>query len=168
MGLIVLIGVSIFSCWRWGDWKNWKLYYPTILYIIVGDLACNILTYDKPLWSYNIPPFNHSLVNLFVMLFIYPCTVILFLSHYPEKIYRQLIHVSLWVFVYISIECAVYFMGGYIYNNGWNLGWSFLLDSIMFPLLYFHYKKPLWVWPISIATAFAVSLIFKIPINSLR
>jgi len=28
----------LFAAWKWGDWKNWREYYPTILFFIIGDL----------------------------------------------------------------------------------------------------------------------------------
>jgi len=68
--LIILIIMSIFLCWKYGDWKNWKLYYPTILYLIIGDLACNILTARMPLWSYNINWLNNISTDFLITAFI--------------------------------------------------------------------------------------------------
>ena len=164
IGFIVLIIISIFSCWKYGDWKNWRLYYPTILYLIIGDVVCDNLTYRVPLWSYN----NNIYTDLLMIVFIYPCTVILFLTNYPKLIKRQVGYLLLWVFVYSSIEYIAYISSGFFYSNGWTIGWSILFNCIMFPLLYFHYKKTLWVWPISMALAFIVLYIFKIPLYSIR
>lgn len=165
ISLIILIIISILLCLNYGDWKNWISYYPTILYLIIGDLTCEILTYRNPLWSYNIKPLNHVSVDLLVILFIYPCTVILFLSYYPKLIKKQMIYILLWVFVYSVVEYISTFLGGFSYSNGWTLGWSILFNCIVFPLLYLHYKRPLWVWPISMALAFIILFIFKIPFD---
>ncbi|KUG02365.1 hypothetical protein ASZ90_020266 [hydrocarbon metagenome] len=41
-------------------------------------------------------------------------------------------------------------------------------DVIMFMLLWLHYKRPLWVWPISIIIAFAVLALFDMPFSSMK
>lgn len=46
---IILVLVFVIIAWKWGDWKNWKLYYPTILFMILGDFVYIFLTYKKPL-----------------------------------------------------------------------------------------------------------------------
>jgi hypothetical protein len=35
--------------WRFGDWRNLGKYYPTILFLIIGDLLYNVLTYNIPM-----------------------------------------------------------------------------------------------------------------------
>lgn len=167
IGLIILIIISIFSCWKYGDWKNWRLYYPTILYLIIGDIACEIVTYRMPLWSYTI-----NLENIYsdflVTAFIYPCTVILFLTYYPKLIKKQVIYILYWTLIFSLAEYTAFILGWFSYSNGWTIGWSILFNCIMFPLLYLHYKRPLWVWPISLALTFIVLYIFKIPLDSFR
>jgi hypothetical protein len=49
----------ILATWKWGDWRNWKKYQSTILYMIVFSLLFDVLTY------------NHS---LFLVTFFYPLT----------------------------------------------------------------------------------------------
>ncbi|WP_223292278.1 hypothetical protein [Salipaludibacillus neizhouensis] len=36
-----------------GDWGNWRKYYPTILFIVLVCLFAYALTYDQPLWLYH-------------------------------------------------------------------------------------------------------------------
>lgn len=162
--LIILIIISIFLCWKYGDWRNWKLYYPTIEYLIIGDLAYNILTTRMPLWSYNIKFINNISTDFLVTALIYPCTVIMFLTYYPKLMKKQVPYILFWVFIYSSAEYIASISGSFVYSNGWTIGWSILFNGIMFPLLYLHYKRPLWVWPISMALALIVLNIFKIPL----
>lgn len=162
--LIMLIIMSIFLCWKYGDWRNWKLYYPTITYLIIGDLAYNILTNRMPLWSYNIRSINNISTDFLITAFIYPCTVIMFLTYYPRSIKKQVAYIVSWVFTYSVTEYIASISGSFLYFNGWSIGWSILFNCIMFPLLYLHYKKPLWVWPISMALAFLVLHVFRIPL----
>ena len=165
MSFIILIIISIFLCWKYGDWKNWRLYYPTILYMVIGNLTCDILVCRNPLWSYTINSLNHIYADLLVTSLIYPCTIILFLTYYPKLIKKQVAYILLWVFIYSSVEYIATILGGFSYSNGWTIKWSILFNCIMFPLLYLHYKRPLWVWPISMALAFLVLYIFKIPLT---
>ena len=166
ISLIILIIVSVFLCWNYGDWKNWKLYYPTILYLIIGDLSCEILTFGKPLWSYTTMFLSDITTDFLVIVFIYPCTIILFLTYYPKLFKKQVAYILLWVFIYSSVEYISSIIGGFSYSNGWTMGWSILFNCIMFPLLYLHYKRPLCVWLISMALACMILYIFKIPVAS--
>ncbi len=165
MGFIILIIISVYLCWKYGDWKNWRLYYPTILYLVIGNLTCDILVYQNPLWSYNIKFLSRIYADLLVIAFIYPSTIILFLTYYPKLIKKQVAYLLLWVLIYSSVEYLASILGGFSYSNGWTIEWSILFNCIMFPLLYLHYKRPLWVWPISMALAFIVLYIFKIPFS---
>ncbi|WP_338448335.1 hypothetical protein R4Z09_19085 [Niallia oryzisoli] len=36
----------LLAAMRWGDWLNWRMYYPTILFFIGGDLLKNALLHD--------------------------------------------------------------------------------------------------------------------------
>lgn len=164
VALIILIIMSMFICWKYGDWRNWKLYYPTITYLIIGDLAYNILTSRMPLWSYNIKLINNISTDFLVTAFIYPCTVIMLLTYYPKLIKKQVAYVLFWVFIYSLVEYIATISDSFLYSNGWNIGWTILFNCIMFPLLYLHYKRPLWVWPISMVLASIVLYIFKIPL----
>ncbi|MCM3166091.1 hypothetical protein [Peribacillus frigoritolerans] len=37
---------------KWGNWRRWKDYYPTILFFIIGDLLYSCLLYNHQLWAY--------------------------------------------------------------------------------------------------------------------
>lgn len=45
----------ILVCLKWGDWRNWRKYYPTILYVIIWDLIFNLLLI--------ITPYGHSIIR---------------------------------------------------------------------------------------------------------
>lgn len=53
---VLYASVWIFAMWKWGDWKNWQKYYPTILLFIIGDFIYLYLLSDLyPMWRYNPP-----------------------------------------------------------------------------------------------------------------
>lgn len=157
--------VCTIICWRNGDWKKWKEYYPTILYFYIGDLVVDYLSVHKQLWAFNGLSGELAILDLAIMALIYPSTTILFLSHYPTKVSKQIRHITLWVGIYTALELTGTLIGDFEHFNGWNMYYSILFNMIMFPLLRLHYKKPLWVWPISIALAFIVLWWFGIPLT---
>ena len=165
----LFIGIIwICLCFRLGDWKNGKLYYPTILFYIISDLSYNIITYSKPLWLLGGSFWNHTFADYFVAFVTFPSIIILFLSNFPKKIIKQVWYIAFWVFTMSLLEYFIHFTGRIFYYNGWSLGWTVLFYSIMFPLLFLNFKKPTLSCPISILLAFSVMIIFKIPFSSLR
>lgn len=166
---ILLSLISIFVAWKWGDWRNWKLYYPTILYMIIVDLVSITLTSSKPLWKYESPLISSYFAELLIAFVIFPCTCFIFFQFYAKVNHSKRIAIYILFFlicalVYISIEYLAFRLGFFSYHNGWNLYWSFVIDCIMFPLLLLHYKKPLWVWLPTIITATFVVYLFNLPL----
>lgn len=165
---ILVAILFIYLCFKWGDWKHWQYYYPTILYYIIGDLSSNILTYSKPLWLYGGSFWNHTFANYFMAFALFPSVIILFLSNLPNNTIRQIWYIVSWIFTMSVLEFIGYIGGGIYFHNGWNIGWSILFYTIMFPMLLLHYKKPIFSWTISIALAFSVMAIFDIPLSGLK
>jgi hypothetical protein len=166
MVLIIMSLLSVFLCYKWGEWKNWKLYYPTILFYVVADFNHMLLTYNKELWS--IKAFwNDTLADYIISLVIAPAIIILFLTHYPKRILKQVGYILLYVAVFTFIEYAAYVSGGITYDNGWNLAWTFFLYISAFVLLRLHYKRPLLAWLLFIVSVVVVKLCFDISLKSL-
>lgn len=156
--------ISIIACLKWGDWRHWQLYYPTVLYILIGDLVTDYLLYGKGLWAFCNATEKYPALDMTVMLLIYPSTVILFLSHYPKPPGRQALYILMWAGMYITVEALANALGGFLYHNGWNLWYSLIFDLSMFPLLILHHRKPLFVWPISAVLCFALLWWFRVPL----
>lgn len=170
---IILSLLAILLAWKWGDWRNWKLYYPTILYMIIGDLSYIILSSDKPLWKYESRIISGDFAECLIAFVVFPCTCFIFFSLYSmvstsKKIVVYILFFFFCAFVYTSFECLSFCLGFFSYHNGWNLYWSFGFNCIMFPLLLLHYKKPLWVWLPSIACAFLVIHTFNLPFSIMK
>jgi hypothetical protein len=160
---IIVFIILLVICYKYGDWRNWKLYYPTILYFIIGDLTLHILTDPKWLWAYQAWPFTIHLTWLFVVTCIYPCLVILYLTFFPKKFKFKILYTLLCIAIFTIYEYMMTLFGAFHYYNGWNLMYSIAFDFVMIPILYLHYKRPLVVWPISFALAFGFMFLFKIP-----
>jgi hypothetical protein len=145
---IIVVFLFVFSAWLWSDWKNWRKYYPTMLFMTTVSLLENIITANHKLWMMvNSPFITSSLANgLFVTFVSFPAVLLLYLSHYPQKKSRKVCYVLLWASFYSMIEYGMGCLGFYAYANGWSLGWSVMINVCMFPILRIHYQKPLLAW----------------------
>jgi len=146
------------AAWRWGDWKNWTNYYPTILFFILLDLLYNFLTYNRPLWMFHerlLPTLlpNHTLISLLIMFVSYPATIMIYLKNFykTEKWVTRFFHYIFWVVLYLSVEFINIPLGLISYHNGWGMWDSVAFVMAMFIILPIHYKKPLWAWAFTLA-----------------
>lgn len=161
------------ALWKWGDWKNWKEYYPTILFFIVGDFLYLYLLSDRyPMWTYSPATLDegltHSHIVLSIMLIKYPATILIYLSHFPKGKMKKVLYVLLWVFIYAVNELADIKFNLIKYDNGWGYGWSILFNTVMFTILGIHYKHPILAW--ILAGGFIVFLwnVFDVPSSVFR
>lgn len=152
MHIIYNLGFLL-AAWKWGDWRNWQKYYPTILYLIMGDLLNNFVNYQRHFWYYNanILP-NHTIISLLIMFIAYPSTVLIYLGRFPEQgFFKKFLWWGFWVLAYAIIE---FINNKYLnlisYDNGWSFGWSILFNMFIFFLLRVHQKKPVYAWIISL------------------
>jgi hypothetical protein len=166
--IFALFGIaSILICWKWGNWKNWKEYYPTILFFFVSNLVYCVLIAPKPLWNYGPWLGQYPFFDITVMLSLYPSTTILFFTFYPfaAQLGKQALYILLWTAIYTAMELLASVTGGFSYSNGWNIYYSVLFNLLMFPLLRLHYKKPLLAWPLSMVLSSTLVFWFQIPLS---
>jgi len=167
---MVTITLSILyaaACFKWGEWRRWQEFYPTILYVIIGDLAYNFVFHDHTLWLYH-GAFAHTISDMIVALFMFPSIVILFLTHWPQKRVFQIFYVLVWAGFNLLLEFLSVLLDVFEYDNGWTVWWSLILLIVSFIMIRIHYKKPLLAWPISLALGVATALIFGLPSGALK
>jgi len=165
---IFLAIVSILICYKFGDWKNWKIYYPTILFFILSNVVCILLTYNHTLWLYESTILNHSFSDLLICITVYPSTIMLFIPHFPSKITKAILHICIYVAVYSIPEFIALKLGYFTYQNGWTIWCTLIFNFIMFPILILHYKKPIYAWAIALISPHILFFLMKIPYNSIR
>ena len=161
---LIMVAISL----KWGDWKNWQRYYPTMLFFASGDFIYMLLTYNHPLWEFESPLLKTTLSELWISLVGHPATVVLFLSNIPKGRLKQALWVLFWIFVFTIIEIVSHWLGFCSYHNGWSVWWSVLFNCLMFPLLWIHYKKPVWALPIAIMMGILIISYFRIPFSSMK
>ncbi|MFD0824564.1 CBO0543 family protein [Neobacillus sp. M.A.Huq-85] len=153
----------------WGDWRNWKQYYPTILFFIIGDFLYNFLLYNKSMWIFHdlILP-NHTMITLLAMAFSYTATVLIYLGRFPKSWIKRFFWFLLWWGIYIVIEFINNKMGFITYHHNWNFGWSIIFSGIIFFILPIHQKKPLLAWFLSIIIIVYLLIIFDVRISDMK
>ncbi|MBM7656538.1 hypothetical protein [Neobacillus cucumis] len=163
-----IIGVStwILAALRWGDWRNWRNYYGTILYFILGDVLYYYVTYTHRLWSL-VPtwPLKNELVCLTGEFIVFASTILIFLGRYPCSHLLSTWWTTLWVLIYTANEGILKITGAFTYQHGWTLFDSFLFNILLFILLRLHYKMPLITMILSIPIAILLIILNSIPIK---
>lgn len=162
---IIISLISVLAVWKWGDWRNWNKYYPTILFYISGDLFYHLLAHDKLLWNTESPFLKSTIADILNNFVVFPTTILLFLPNFPQSKYtNQVLYILMWVLIYSLWEFIGHYLGYFSYDNGWGFGWSVLFNVIMFPLLLLHHKRPLYAILGAIIVAFAILQYFDIPV----
>lgn len=160
---LVLIFIAV---WRWSDWRNWKLYYPTILLVMMGDYLYNFLTYTHSMWELHSFFGGHVVNSLLLNFTLLPCTVLLFLTHFPytKSFMSKVAFIFVSVVLYSSIEYIQSLVGAITYHNGWNLGWTTFFNIVMFTVIAIHHKNPIYAYPISLVVVVLFFKVLDIPV----
>lgn len=165
----LLLGLTtILAVWKWSDWRNWAQYHNTMLFVAFSNLLYNFICASYYLWRLEpdvIP--NYFLIELTYTLIVFPGTALLFLSNYPTKPLKQVLHILKFVFIYFSAEWIIGVkMHRISYHFGWHLGWSLIFLLVMFPMIRLHYKNPLVAYLLTSVITVALILHFNIPIET--
>ncbi|MFA1710487.1 CBO0543 family protein [Peribacillus frigoritolerans] len=160
---------------KWGNWRRWRDYYPTILFFIIGDLLYSCLLYNHQLWAYQEIFFgvhilrNDLIISLIIMFLAYPSTIMIYLGRFPQSKRKQSFWIAFWVILYSSIELInLKYLDLINHYNGWNIWWSVLFNIFMFSILRIHFKKPLLAWGVSIVWILILWNVLNIPIEKIK
>ncbi|MEK8128219.1 CBO0543 family protein [Paenibacillus filicis] len=160
---LFLAVLSIFATWKWGDWKHWKQYQPTMLYITAGGMLYEFITHDRNLWLFH-PDLvcNQKMTVILYAVLTMPLNVLIFLSTLPRRgRWRTVLHVLYWVAIYSCSEWLLQYLGKIEYSHGWSFWHSVLFDLMMFPMLILHHKKPLAAYLLSVFITIGLTLWYE-------
>jgi hypothetical protein len=161
---LTVICFTIFSAWKWGDWKNWQKYHTTMLYIAMGNMLFNFFYHSHLLWQYkkSFLVVNHVAADTLTTFIILPLTALIFLTNYPDEFKQQLFRIIKFITIYFVVEIFYCIYGIIIYKYGWNIWWSLTWDCMMFPMLVLHHKKPLIAYGASIIVGIILLRLFPV------
>jgi hypothetical protein len=169
---LIIMFIVLLATWIFGDWRNWKTFYPSILFVISIDFVVSIITYNFTLWHFEktlgIP--NHSVGDFFLTFLNFPAIVLLYLTRYPfrSRVFKQLGYIFIWVVFFSLVEVTSFITKVITYHNGWNYGWSLLVWISMFIGIRIHHTKPLWAWLFFFAGIAFMMIYFHIPISKMK
>ena len=165
---IIVTVLVVIIAWRFGDWRNWQLYYPTMLYYVVGDISCSFVFYNFPLWELESPLLKTTFSDLLISMVAFPAAILVYLPYFPKTLFKRAMYILAWAIIFGTIEFISFKLGFISYFHGWCLMWTFAFDIIMFTLLALHFKKPLLTLGLSAICAIIVMLYFQVPISSMK
>ncbi|MFE8699657.1 CBO0543 family protein [Cytobacillus sp. FJAT-54145] len=172
---IILFIIYGYIGWKYGNWKDFSRYYPSLLFFIIGDLLYQFLLFDHTMWKFKPLGFideglqlNHSLIALGKMAIQYPVTLSIFLGRLSSEKSKQILSIFLWTGIYGITECIAHTTGIMTYHHGWNYGWDLVFNVIMFSMLLLHYKKPYVAWLLVLPTIIGFWWIFDVPFSVLK
>ncbi|MGM0753547.1 MAG: CBO0543 family protein [Bacillota bacterium] len=161
--------------WKFGNWKEFYSYYPTLLFFIIGDLLSQFLLYDYSMWEFQtVTAFgdhinlNHTLISLCKMAVQYTATIAIFIGKLPSSFQGKVAWIMLWTGIYGVGEGLSHGLGMMTYHNGWHFGWDILFNIMMFTVLIVHHKSPIIGWIISFPIIFFLWLYFDVPYSALK
>lgn len=163
---IIVTAILVLAAWRWGDWRNWKLYYPTMLFFAVGDFSAHLLLYNYPLWSFESSILRKTFSDFLITLVFFPATLLLYLPHFPKKPLFKILYVSAWAVTYTIVEAISGALGFFSHYHGWTIWWSLAFNLLMFPIFRIHFKRPLAAIAISFVCAVSLIVYFRIPLDT--
>lgn len=160
---IILMAIFIVITYKCGEWRNWKTYYHTILFLVAGDLMYYYVFSDNRLWYAASPNLSSKQIELLWKIVLYPCIVLILLPWYLKckSFKNQVGYTFLWILVFSILELVVLKFKFIYYGNGWSYYWSVVFYSIMFPILIVHHFKPLLAIMLSAICGIVALIIFN-------
>ncbi|MDP4552924.1 CBO0543 family protein [Alkalihalobacillus macyae] len=159
---LILITLLLLVSLRKGDWKNWELYYPTMLYVSLSSFVYEFISHSHfHLWELQEDHlFNLMNVHFVHNLIINPLVAFLYLSNYPRSLFKKFYYTVIWIIMFGLIEWLGKWMEVITYHNDWSIGWSLFFLTIMFPMILLHHTHKLVAIILSFIFATLYLLIF--------
>ncbi|WP_010529050.1 CBO0543 family protein [Lentibacillus jeotgali] len=158
--------LTILASLKWGNWKNWREYHASMFFIATCGLLYEYIVKDYALWKFHADfLYGIEMTVIVYALITMPVSVFLFLSHFPKKWFNRLFYILLWTGIYISVELILYVFGRISYQHGWEIGYSFLFDIVMFSVIAIHQYYPFRAYILSVFIIVSLILYFNVPFN---
>lgn len=163
-----IIGVTVWllAGWYWGDWRNWKRYESTILFMIFVDTLYYYTSIDHRLWSLEPqPPFRSEIIALFGEYAVFTSAILMFLGRFPSGFGKGWFWVLFWIVIFSINEWVLLLTGTFSYSNGWTLLDSIIFCCVMFPMLRLHNRRSLLAYALSVPIAIFYLWHYDIPLR---
>ncbi len=169
---VIIELIILIVAWRFSDWRNWKRYYSTVLFVMTLSVTVSLLIYNHPLWYFPGTLFlpNHTLTDIFMTYLYYPPLILIYLTYYPfeKHLTKQIGYILLWTLVWAVVEGFYVLVGLNTHHNGWNIWWTTFIWFCMFGGIRLHFTKPLLTWVLCFLLTVFIIIYFGIPIIELK
>ncbi|KAA0546859.1 hypothetical protein FZW96_12745 [Bacillus sp. BGMRC 2118] len=166
---IILSVLLLFWAYFKGNWREWRKYSTTIMYVIICNLLYNVICHDHYLWKYepDILPQSHILTDLLYTFICLPAITLVYLTHYPfnTSFSKQLRYIMLWVIGSMIVEYPVYKFDRLILLNGYEYWMEVFFYSVMYSMIRLHHSRPLLTYGLSILISVLLVIYFNVPIK---
>ncbi|WP_235846999.1 CBO0543 family protein [Neobacillus soli] len=172
MGMIAIV-LSIswtIAAIKYGD-RDWRKYYPSMLFSALGNALYEILCYKFQLWQMEPNGLGFTIIPMLLLILVgMPLSTWVFLSKYPYNsgIYNKGIYVLIFILLFIALEFISVKLGAITYHHGWNLGWSLSFVTVMFMVIRLHYTKPILALIISLPFTLILCMIFEVTLDKMK
>ncbi|NWQ42879.1 hypothetical protein MLOOGBEN_19440 [Bacillus sp. EB106-08-02-XG196] len=167
----IILSISwIIAAMKFGD-RDWRKYYPSMLFAALGNALYEVLCYKFQLWKMEPNGVGYSMIPMLLLILLgMPLSTWVFLSKYPYKsgIYKKGIYISFFILVFIVLEYVSVRLGAISYHNGWNLGWSLLFVVVMFMVIRLHFSRPILALIVSIPFSLFLCMIFEVTLDKMK
>ncbi|WEG12080.1 hypothetical protein PU629_18445 [Pullulanibacillus sp. KACC 23026] len=158
--------LTLLASLKWADWKNWRTYHASMFFIATGGLLYEFMVKDYSLWKFHPDIlYGKEMVVIIYALITMPVSILIFLSHFPEKWSERVFYILIWSGIYIVVEWVMMIFGRISYSQGWHIWFSFLFDIIMFSIIALHQRYPFWAYLLSVGFVALLIKMFKVPFN---
>lgn len=163
--LAVIVGIAVFFK---ADWRNWRVFHPTLFYISYCNLLYDIICKKHYLWKYH-PDFllNHIITDIVYSIWILPCTVLLYISNYPnqESFKKKLIYILKWIILSLAVELVFLKMGRLLLLNGYKFWMEPFFYFLMYTMVRLHHSRPIMTYGFSAIIIMFFIWVFHVPIS---
>lgn len=164
---IAIYAWVLFAAWRWADFKNWKHYHTTMLYMSVSGLIYSLLANDQSFYLWRYPTtdvLSAELTDFIYCVLMYPLIVLLFLSRFPESTPRQFLRMLKFVVIFDVLEFIGLEFGAINHDHGWDMAWSTWFNAVTFCMLRIHHEAPLVAYILSAIVIAYLLFHFQVPL----
>jgi hypothetical protein len=164
------IGIALFTVLasiKWADWKRWRQFHASMIFIAAGGFLYEYIVADYTLWKF-YPSFllsERMTVILYAVLTM-PLSILLFLQHFPDTLWRQLRYILMWSMIYISGEAILLFTNSIAYEHGWHFWYSLMFDIVLFTVIAIHHTHPARAYLLSIPIIIFLIHYFNVPFHA--
>jgi hypothetical protein len=169
MRLAIILFMLVIAFFK-SDWKNWRDYHATILFIIAADFLVSLITYKHTLWDLTSELGGHVVNDFLLAVLFFPPSILLYFTYYPERkgIFQKSLYLLFWAVFFTGVEVLEYFLDNINYDNSWGVLESFAFNIALFIALTVHPKRPFLAYFLYFIYIILLITICGIPVSEFK